>query len=339
MLGNGPQGGWMRRFVVLACSLGLLLALPVSAATAKEVAVPLSNKVLDGYKYDEERNACAVITYLEWPAQEGAQAWRLEYFMGGSLKKVNSLKPPFSDAPHPVYGWAPPAGAHWYFTGWLTVATGLPAPDGDPLNCGEYVPGWLEFHKNAFGGGTIYITVPDTPEDEEKEKEEEEKKREEEEKTTSKPKDDPEVPPGKKGKATCRGKTPTIFVKPGPPTNGTARRDVIMGTPKRDVIRARGGNDLVCGLGGNDIILGGGGKDVLLGHGGGDTLHGQAGRDTVLGGGGADQIFGQAAADRLFGQAGADALNGGADRPDLCNGGRGRDRRRSPGCELRRQIP
>ncbi|HEU4906738.1 MAG TPA: calcium-binding protein [Solirubrobacterales bacterium] len=318
----------MRRLVVSACALGLLLALP-SAAAAKEVAVAVSLEIRQGNKAP---NNCAAAAYLQWEAQKGAEAWRLEYLWNGKLEK-RKLKPPFSDAPHSVYGWAPAEGAHWYLA---SIGSKSASEESAPVDCTDHAVA----RTNAFGGGTIYITVPDTSEDEEKEKEEEEKKRkEEEEKTPKSPPDDEEVPPGKRGKAKCRGKTPTIFVEPGPPTNGTAGRDVILGTPKRDVIRARGGNDLVCGLGGNDIVLGGGGRDVLLGQGGADTLHGQAGRDTVLGGGGADRIFGQAAADRLFGQAGADFLNGGAGRPDLCNGGADRDERRSPGCERRRLIP
>ena len=320
----------MRRLAVVACAFGLLLALPVSAATAKVVAVPLSLEVRSG---NSSNNNCAAIAYLQWPAQKDAVAWQIEYLWSGSLTKANPV-PPFHDDPYLPYGWAPPEGAHWYRASAPSAKSA-----GDPgthVDCTDFAVA----KTNAFGGGTIYITVPDATEEEEKEKKaEEERKRKEEEEAASRPPRDPEGPPGKKGKVTCRGKTPTIFVKPGPPTNGTAGRDVILGTPKRDVIRARGGNDLVCGLGGNDMILGGGGNDVVLGQGGGDTLHGQAGKDTVLGGSGADHLFGEAAADRLFGQAGADALNGGAGRPDLCDGGADRDQLRSPGCERRQQIP
>lgn len=301
----------MRRLVVLVAALGLLLALPASAAAAKEVAVAVSLEIRKG---NTAPNNCAAAAYLQWVAQKDAEAWRLEYLWNGKLE-VRTLKPPFTDAPHLTYGWAPAEGSHWYLA---SIGSKSASEEAAPVDCTDHEVARI----NAFGGGTIYITVPDTPEDEEKAKEEEEKKRkEEEEKTSSQPPDDKEIPPGKRGKAKCRGKTPTIFVEPGPPTNGTARRDVIMGTPKRDVIRARGGNDLVCGLGGNDVILGGGGKDVLLG------------------GNGADRLLGQAAADRLFGQAGVDALDGGPGSPDLCNGGSGRDRRRSPGCERRKRIP
>ncbi len=320
----------MRRLAVVACAFGLL-ALPASASAAKVVAVPLSLEVRSG---NNGNNNCAAVAYLQWPAQKDASAWRIEYLWNGSLKEAN-LVPPFHDDPFPTYGWAPPQGSHWYRASAPSTKSS-PNPETH-VDCTDFAVA----KTNAFGGGTIYITVPDTAEEEEKEKEEAEakKRKKEEEEAASRPSDGPEDPPGKKGKATCRGKTPTIFVKPGPPTNGTAGRDVILGTPKRDVIRAGGGNDLVCGLGGNDMILGGGGNDVVLGQGGGDTLHGQAGKDTVLGGGGNDQIFGETAADRLFGQAGADALNGGAGRPDLCDGGPGRDERRSPGCERRRHIP
>jgi RTX calcium-binding nonapeptide repeat (4 copies) len=320
----------MRRLVVLACALGLLLALPVSAATAKVVSVPLSLEVRSG---NSSNNNCAAVAFLQWPAQKDAGAWRIEYLWSGKVKEAN-LVPPFHDDPFPSYGWAPPEGSHWYHASNPSARSA--ANPETHVDCTDLAVA----KTNAFGGGTIYITVPDTTEEvEAKEKEEADKKRMEEEEEATRRSHDPEGPPGKRGKATCRGKTPTIFVEPGPPTNGTAGRDVILGTPKRDVIRAGGGNDLICGLGGNDIILGGGGKDVVLGQGGGDTLHGQAGKDTVLGGGGNDHIFGEAAADRLFGQAGADALNGGAGRPDLCDGGADRDQRRSPGCERRLRIP
>lgn len=323
----------MRRLVVVVGVLGLLLALPVSAGAAKVIDVPAEAVFRAGNNGPEN---CTAYVFLQWPVQANAQAWRLEreYYKGTAniyTHDETTLTPPFGDEPTGVLGWVPPSGHHWqYFT-----QRSKSAP-GDTVECASLQAELLGKVIKA----TLHITVPDDAEEEEKEKEEEEKKRkEEEEKTPKGPPDDPEVPPEKGGKAKCRGKTPTIFVEPGPPTNGTAGRDVILGTPKRDVIRARGGNDLVCGLGGNDMILGGGGNDVVLGQGGGDTLHGQGGRDTVLGGGGADRIFGQAAADRLFGQAGADALNGGAGRPDLCNGGPGRDQRRSPGCERRREIP
>ena len=237
-----------------------------------------------------------------------AQGWKLDYeYLKGTADILThaepTLIPPFDDglkAPRFV----PAVGTHWYFHSYRAKSH-----PGATAECASLEAEMLGRVITA----TVHVTVPDTSEEEKKSKE--------------------------KGKATCRGKTPTIFVEPGPPTNGTAGRDVILGTPKRDVIRALGGNDLVCGLGGNDMILGGDGRDVLLGQGGGDTIRGQGAKDVLLGGGGADQLFGQAAADKLFGQAGSDVLNGGAGRPDLCNGGSGRDQRQSPGCERRQQIP
>lgn len=324
----------MRRLAVVACAFGLLPALPASAGAAKVVDVPTTSVFRAG---NNGASNCTAFLFLQWPEQANAQAWRLEreYLKGTAdiftHDEIN-LIPPFNDEPTGIWEWAPPAGYHWY----LHTYHSKSAPSGT-AECASLQAELL----GRVISATVHVTVPDTSDEEEKEKEEaeEKKRKKEEEEAASRPPDGREDPPGKTGKATCRGKTPTIFVKPGPPTNGTAGRDVIIGTPKRDVIRARGGNDLVCGLGGNDMILGGGGNDVVLGQGGGDTLHGQAGKDTVLGGGGNDHIFGQGAADRLFGEAGADVLNGGAGRPDLCDGGPGRDQRRSPGCEQRRQIP
>ena len=323
----------MRRLAVVACAFGLLLALPVSANAAKVIDVPATAVFRAGNTGAEN---CQAFVFIQWPEQANAQGWKLDYeYLKGTADILThaepTLIPPFDDelqAPRFV----PPAGTHWYFHSYHAKSH-----PGATAECASLEAEMLGRVITA----TVHVTVPDTSEVEEeaKEKEKEEKRIEEEKETPPSPPDDPEDPPGKKGKATCRGKTPTIFVEPGPPTNGTAGRDVILGTPKRDVIRARGGNDLVCGLGGNDMILAGGGNDVVLGEGGGDTIHGQAGKDTVLGGGGADQIFGEAAADRLFGQAGADALNGGAGRPDVCNGGADRDERRSPGCERRLLIP
>ncbi len=323
----------MRRLAVVACAFGLLLALPVSANAEKVIDVPATAVFRAGNTGAEN---CQAFVFIQWPEQANAQGWKLDYeYLKGTADILThaepTLIPPFDDelqAPRFV----PPAGTHWYFHSYRAKSH-----PGATAECASLEAEML----GRVIAATVHVTVPDTSEVEEKakEKEKEEKRIEEEKETPPSPPDDPEVPPGKQGKATCRGKTPTIFVEPGPPTNGTAGRDVILGTPKRDVIRARGGNDLVCGLGGNDMILAGGGNDVVLGEGGGDTIHGQAGKDTVLGGGGADQIFGEAAADRLFGQAGADALNGGAGRPDVCNGGADRDERRSPGCERRLLIP
>lgn len=320
----------MRRLIVLACALGLLsAALPASAGATKVVDVPGTAVFRAG---NTSPGDCQAFVLLQWPEQENAQAWELEYIrtdLGRTEKK--RVIPPFHDELLAARGWEPAVGAHWYQV--IGAAKSAPGQERECASLEATLLGWV-------GAATVHITVPDTSKQEEEEKEEEEKKlREEREARNGRP-DSPKDPiEKKKGKATCRGKTPTIFVKPGPPTNGTARRDVIVGTPKRDVIRARGGNDLVCGLGGNDMILGGNGNDILLGEGGADTISGQAGKDALFGGGGADHLFGQGAADRLFGGAGPDALNGGAGRPDLCDGGAGRDQRQSPGCEQRRQIP
>lgn len=324
----------MRRLAVVAFAFGLLLALPGPVSASEVIDVPATAVFRAG---NNGPNNCTAFVFVQWPEQEKAQAWRLEreYLKGtGDIftHDEKNLAPPFSDEPTGIWEWVPPAGHHWYQHTFRAKSDA----SGDPVECASLQAEML----GRVISATVHVTVPDIPEEEEKEKEEEEEeKRKEEEESMPRPPADPEGPPGKQGKATCRGKTPTIFAEPGPPTDGTARRDVIVGTPKRDVIRARGGNDLVCGLGGNDVILGGGGKDVLLGQAGGDTLRGQGAKDVLLGGGGADRLFGQAAADRLFGQAGADALNGGAGRPDLCDGGPGRDQRESPGCERRQQIP
>jgi len=324
----------MRRLVVVACAFGLLLALPGSAGAAKVIDVPATAVFRAGNTTPEN---CQAFVFIQWPEQANAQGWKLDYeYLRGTADILThaepTLIPPFDDgvkAPRFV----PPVGTHWYFHTYHSKS----APPEHTAECASLQAEMLARVLSA----TVHVTVPDTSEEEKKEQEEkeEEKRKEEETETTSQPPDDPKGPPGEKGKATCRGETATIFVKPGPPTNGTSHRDVIIGTSKRDVIRALGGNDLVCGLGGNDMILGGGGRDILLGQGGGDTIRGQGANDVLLGGGGADQLFGQAAADKLFGQAGSDVLNGGAGRPDLCNGGSGRDQRRSPGCERRRQIP
>jgi hypothetical protein len=323
----------MRRLAVVACAFGLLLALPGSAGAAKVIDVPATPVFRAGNTGAEN---CQAFVFIQWPEQANAQGWKLDYeYLKGTADILShaepTLIPPFDDglqAPRFV----PPAGTHWYFHSYRAKSH-----PGATAECASLEAEML----GRVIAATVHVTVPDTSEEEEKEQKEkeEEKRKKEETETTSQPPDDPEVPPGKKGKATCHGKTPTIFARPGPPTNGTAGHDVILGTPKRDVIRALGGNDLVCGLGGNDMILGGGGRDVLLGQGGADTIRGQAANDVLFGGGGADQLFGQAAADKLFGQAGPDVLNGGAGRPDLCNGGAGRDQQKSPGCERRVLIP
>ncbi len=334
MLGCGkPRCGWTPRLTVLACALGLLLALPVSANASKVIDVPATAVFRAGNTGAEN---CQAFVFIQWPEQANAQGWKLDYeYLKGTAEILThaepTLIPPFDDQlKAPTF--VPPTGTHWYFHSYRAKSE-----PGGSVECASLQAEMLGKVITA----TVHVTVPDASEEQaEKEKEKAEKKRKQEEEVTSGPSDPPGDPTEKKkGKATCHGETATIFVKPGPPTNGTSHRDVIIGTPKRDVIRAGGGNDLVCGLGGNDIILGGGGRDVLLGQGGADTIRGEGANDVLYGGGGADQLFGQAAADKLFGQAGPDALDGGSGRPDLCNGGSGRDRRKSPGCELRRQIP
>ncbi len=308
--------------------------LPVSAVSAEVIDVP-GTPVYRGYVGS---TSCEGKVFIQWPEQENAKGWRLEreYLKGTSKIFTHdevALYPPFNDGPRGAGNWVPPAGHHWVEHTYRSKS----GTEGKPLDCtGTYESDLLPTLISA----TVHITVPDAPEESETEKKEKEaKEREEREEREEKERKKKETPPKTNGAAKCRGQVATIFVEPGPPTNGTAHRDVIIGTPKRDVIRARGGNDLVCGLGGNDIILGGGGRDVLLGQGGADTIRGEGANDVLYGGGGADQLFGQAAADKLFGQAGPDALSGGSGRPDICNGGPDRDQQKSPGCERRQQIP
>lgn len=324
----------MRRLVVVACALGLLLVPPASASAAEIIDVPATPVFRAGNNGPAN---CTAFIFVQWPAQENAQAWELDYeYLKGTAgiltHQKKTLKPPFSDEPTGIWEWTPPAGTHWQYH----TSRSKSAP-GDTVECASLQAEML----GRVISATVHVSVPDRPEEEEKEKEaeEEEKRKKEEEEAVSRPSSDPEGPPAKAGKATCRGKAATIVVRPGSPITGTSHRDVIVGTSKRDVIRALGGNDLVCGLGGNDLIDGGRGRDVLLGQAGRDTLHGRGGGDLLYGGGGGDHLLGQGAADRLFGQAGADALSGGAGRPDLCNGGPGRDQPSSPGCERRQQIP
>lgn len=324
----------MRRLAVSACALGLLVALPASASAAKVIDVPAEAVFRAGNNGDAN---CTAYLLIQWPEQQNAQAWLLEreYLKGTADNYTHtevSIFPPFSDEPRGAGDWVPPAGYHWH-----QHTTRSKSAPGKTVECASLEAEML----GRIISATVHVTVPGEPEEEEPEEEEpEEDSDDDPPEPPEEGKDKDEVPPGKPlPDPKCRGQAVTIFAQPGTPTNGTSRRDVILGTPGRDVIRARGGNDLVCALPGNDTVLGGGGRDVLLGQGGADTLHGQGAKDLVLGGGGADRLFGQAAADRLFGQAGADFLNGGAGRPDLCNGGPGRDQRRSPGCERRRLIP
>lgn len=327
------EGGPTRRLVAWACAIGLLLALPASAGAAKVIDVPATAKFRAGNTTPAD---CQAFLFLEWPEQANAEAWEIEYdYYKGTSKilvhKEVTMFPPFDDALKADRGWVPAAGSHWHY-----VTYAAKSAPGKTVECASLEADLL----GRVGTATVHVTVPDDPEEEEPEEEESPE-------TPPDGEDDPDSsstsekdPPDKKaGGPKCRGNTPTIFARPGSPTNGTPRRDVILGTFGRDVIRARGGNDLVCGLGGNDLILGGAGRDMLLGQGGKDTLRGQGAKDLLLGGNGPDRLFGGAAADRLFGQAGPDLLNGGPGRPDLCNGGPGRDRKQSPGCERRKRIP
>ncbi len=158
---------------------------------------------------------------------------------------------------------------------------------------------------------------------------------------------------------------------------GGATGTTINGTPGADVIDAGAGNDTILGLGGADRICGGAGADtasfagggavtasttaasgqgadrlasienltgtsfadVLIGSSLANLLHAGAGNDTIRGKGGRDALFGDAGIDKLLGGRGRDRLNGGAGRPDTCNGGPGRDRRKAKGCERKRKIP
>jgi len=331
VLSCGKLGaGSTRHLAVLACALGALFALPVSASAAKVIDVPATPVFLSG---NTSPASCQAFLYLQWPEQANAVAWEVDYeYLSGTVKhRQVTVFPPFDDNRSASRGWFPPAGTHWHYVTYRAKS----AP-GRESECASYE---AEMIGNVISA-TVHVTLSADAEKEEEEKEKETKEKEKKEREEKKKKKEREEnPPGKKGKATCRGKTATIVAQSGRAVTGTRHRDVIIGTSKRDVIRALGGNDLVCGLGGNDIILGGSGRDVLLGQGGNDTLRGQEDKDVLFGGNGADRLFGQASADRLFGEAGADALNGGAGRPDLCNGGPGKDQRKSPGCERRQQIP
>lgn len=282
-LGKGSsKGGKMRRLAVIACALGLLLALPGSASASEVIDVPATAVFRAG---NNGTNNCTAFLFLQWPEQEKAQAWRLEReYLKGTANifthdEVN-LHPPFDDEPTGIWEWVPPARHHWY----LHTFRSKSDASGDPVECASLQAEML----GRVISATVHVTVPDRPEEEEKEKEkeeeeEEEEKREEEEKSIPRPPNVPEGPPGKKGKATCRGKTPTIFAEPGPPTNGTARRDVIVGTPKRDIIRAHGGNAA-------DRLFGGAAADRLFGQAGADALNGGSGRpDLCNGGSGRDE--------------------------------------------------
>ena len=110
---------------------------------------------------------------------------------------------------------------------------------------------------------------------------------------------------------------------------GTREDDEITGTAARDVVLGRGGNNTVSGRGGVDRLCGGGGQDDLRGRvgidridggWGGDLLTGGAAEDRLLGGSGDDRILGQLRNDVLDGAEGYDVLDGGSGI-DECIGG------------------
>jgi uncharacterized repeat protein (TIGR01451 family) len=138
----------------------------------------------------------------------------------------------------------------------------------------------------------------------------------------------------------CGGKSATIVGTTGPDTLvGTAGRDVIVARSGNDRVYARGGSDIICAGPGFDFVRAGPRGDFVWGGGKRDRLFGGGGPDVIRGNAGNDLLVGNAARDRLFGGTGRDGLRGLAGRPDRCYGGPGRDRRRAPGCEIRRSIP
>ena len=140
------------------------------------MAVPLSLEVRSG---NNGNNNCAAVAYLQWPAQKDAMAWRIEYLWSGKLTKADHLVPPFHDDPFPTYGWAPPEGSHWYRAS--APSTHSAANPETHVDCTDFAVA----KTNAFGGGTIYITVPDTTEDEENRKRRRRKKTNRERKRNS----------------------------------------------------------------------------------------------------------------------------------------------------------
>jgi Big-like domain-containing protein/hemolysin type calcium-binding protein len=118
-------------------------------------------------------------------------------------------------------------------------------------------------------------------------------------------------------RAVCGGMTATKV--------GTGAADAITGTSGADAIVGLGGNDTIRGLAGNDRVCGGSGADSIGAGAGADVLIGGSGNDVLRGGLGNDRLFGGAGADLLFGADGNDRLDGGANSPDRCDGGPGRD--------------
>jgi hypothetical protein len=91
------------------------------------------------------------------PAQENAQAWRLDYeYLKGTAdvlthQEVN-LSPPFSDDYKADMGWVPPADHHWYYHTYRSKS----AP-GKTVECESLEAEMLARVISA----TVFITVPD----------------------------------------------------------------------------------------------------------------------------------------------------------------------------------
>ena len=95
------------------------------------------------------------------------------------------------------------------------------------------------------------------------------------------------------------------------------RRCVVLGTRRREVLGGTARGDLIYARGGNDVIRAGDGNDV---------------------------VFGEAGSDRIFAGPGNDVIGAQDNRPDLVDGGRGRDaarvdRRRDTLRSVERRLP
>ncbi len=90
----------MRRFAVAACAFGLLMALTASAGAAKVIDVPATAVFRSANNGPPN---CSAFVFIQWPAQENAQAWELEYdYLKGTADTLThaklALSPPFDDA-------------------------------------------------------------------------------------------------------------------------------------------------------------------------------------------------------------------------------------------------
>lgn len=146
----------MRRLAVVACAFGLLFALTASSAAAKVIDVPGTAVFRAGNNGPPN---CTARVYIQWPEQENAQAWELEYeYLRGTgdhlTEKTVRLSPPFDDAPDSKYGWAPPAGHHWHYHTYRSTS----AP-GKTVKCDGYEAEMLARVISA----TVHVTVPDGP--------------------------------------------------------------------------------------------------------------------------------------------------------------------------------